>query len=666
MPARNLRSSLKNIIQHQNNIRLKWFRGRQDPKHDPLIPHTSQEGTWDWNLKTGENRVSEKWAQMIGYRADEISHDHQTFKDHIHPDDYKHMETIRTKYLQGELPEYHVVFRMITKSGHFRWILSKGRIVEWDKKGNPLRMVGTHQDITRQKRQEQRLRRQKSMFESFFKHSPLAIVFLDRDSKIIQINEQFTRLFGYTEECKGVYLDSLVTDENLLPEAEEITRRSKQDEMIDIESVRLHKDGSRIPVAIRSSQVKVDGEVIGYQIIYTDISRRKQEEAQLIEAKLIADAANQVKSRFLSNMSHELRTPMHGIYGSAMLLEVTPLSEEQQEMVQILKESTSRMVDTVNDLLDVSRIESGKIELKEEVFELNQIIEEILEPFRILNKSRDLTISVDTGNIGSTTVVGDRSKLSRVLYHLVSNAYKFTQRGSITLKLDLNRFEESIGLYEFTVTDTGIGIEQSNLKKLFRSFSQLDDSYSKAYQGIGLGLAIVQELVELMGGTICVESIPGDGSSFCFEIPLKIHKHSGRNVKSWLNLGPLVQQEKPLSILAVEDDEISQLLLQKIAPKIGAEIDLAKDGFEAIRKFGSRQYDLVLMDVQLPTINGIEVTSVIRSFEKKFGERTPIIGLSAYAMKQDQERCLEAGMNDYLSKPLNIEKLNKVIQQWVR
>lgn len=631
-----------------------------------LALEASREGVWDWNLVTGENWVSENWANMIGYTSEEVMHTYDFFARHVHPEDMERMTRVRERYLSGQLPQYHTVFRMVAKDGQEKWVLSRGRMVKWDEAGNPVRMVGTHQDITRQKKAEEALKRQKGVLESFFTYSPDAMAHLDTDQKIIQINQQFTKLFGYTGmECYQQPLDDLITDEALHQEAKEISNRTENNECIQVETERTRKDGTRVPVVIRGGPVIVEGNIVGYQGIYTDITQRKREDEQVRLAKEKAELANQIKSRFLSNMSHEIRTPMNGIHGATMLLETTPLSQDQQELVHILKDSSNRMAETVNNLLDVSRIEAGKMELKEEIFELKQVVEEVIDPFLIICDSPGITCQIETDDEVAAKVVGDRSKLSRVLYHLVSNAFKFTTSGIINVNIRMVRYDEPFGVYRFQVQDTGIGIHQDDLPKLFQRFYQLDDTYSKSYQGTGLGLAIVQKLVALMGGAVNVESVYGQGSSFSFEIPLKVQEFVSNRVKE-KSQELMKSLDKNLRILAVEDDEISQVLLLKVGKKLGVQIDLARNGLEAIRKFGEASYDIVLMDVQLPNINGLEVTSVIRSFEKKFGERTPIIGVSAHAMIQDRERCLAAGMDDYLAKPVDFDKLYQVIQEWVR
>ncbi|MDW7670234.1 MAG: PAS domain S-box protein [Bacillota bacterium] len=647
------------------------YKAKKCPEHNELhraklALEASREGVWDWNMVTGTNIVSENWAQMIGYSLKEVNQDYDFFWNRIHPDDRERMTLIRGRYLRGELPEYHVVFRLMAKDGQLRWILSRGKVVEWDEAGNPQRMVGTHQDITRQKKAEEALKYQKGVLESFFRYSPDAMAHLNTQQEVLQANEQFTRLFGYTEmECYHKRLDDLITDKELRHEAAEITRATEENQTIEVETLRVHKDGTRIPVVIRGGPVIVEGRIVGYQGIYTDITQRKREEAQLLEAKARAEAASQVKSRFLSNVSHEIRTPLNGIHGAALLLETTLLSKDQQELVEILKESSERMVETVNNLLDVSRIESGRLELQEEVFELFQTVSEVLEPFQAAVRDQQIVFNLYPGDDSRVQLVGDRSKLVRILFHLVSNAFKFTAAGSIDITVSLLRFEDPIAIYRFSVADTGIGIQPEDLSRLFQRFYQLDDTYSKAYQGAGLGLAIVQDLVELMGGGVSVESTPGQGSCFSFEIPFRVHEYQSRASLQKEKIDQAVLGRN-IRILVVENDEISRDLLERMCQKLGVQMDAARDGFDAIRKFGAVEYDLVIMDVQLPGISGIEVTSVIRSFEKKLGERTPIIGLSAHALQENRERCLEVGMNDYLSKPIDIETLNQVIQEWVR
>lgn len=247
----------------------KRFKLPRCSKHNELTRwklalEASREGVWDWNMVTGENWVSENWAHMIGYTSEEVMHTYDFFTRHIHPDDMERMIRVREGYLSGQLPEYHTVFRMVAKDGQEKWILSRGRIVTWDESGKPTRMVGTHEDITRQKKAEDALKRQKGVLESFFTYSPDAMAHLDTDQKIIQINQQFTKLFGYTEmDSYQQRLDDLITDEALHPEAEEISKRTENNKSIEVETERIRKDGTRVPVVIRGGPVMVEGNIVG-------------------------------------------------------------------------------------------------------------------------------------------------------------------------------------------------------------------------------------------------------------------------------------------------------------------------------------------------------------------------------------------------------------------
>ena len=453
---RNMNIPKRQQLLKQKKVVLKRSYGKDQSMQAYQGLDTTREGAWDWNLKTDQFMLSDNWAQYIGSENSAGKDQCAQLWQRIEPEDRQRVERVRSLYLEGEIPEFHVVFRMMADDNKHRWILSRGKIVEWDDSGAPLRMAGTHQDITRQKKAEKALKYQKSVLESFFQYSPDAMVHLDHQQRILKINEQFTRLFGYTqEECLHQRVDDLITNASLLKEAREITRRTEDNQFVEVETVRVRKNGSKVPVVIRGGPVRVDDRIVGYQGIYTDITLRKQEEKELVVAKHRAEAASQVKSRFLSNMSHEIRTPMNGIYGAAVLLENTQLSEEQQELVNMLLESADRMSETVSNLLDVSRIESGRMELKEEVFRLDLLMEEVMEPFHILSNTRSLAFSLKTEQATQAWVLGDRGKLARTLYHLLSNAFKFTKTGGIQVHAQLKRYEEPVAVYRFSISEIG-------------------------------------------------------------------------------------------------------------------------------------------------------------------------------------------------------------------
>lgn len=643
-------------------------------------------GTMAWisDYRKGTIQVSDTWTKILGYEPEEVKSTLDFFVQKIHPEDRNRVLEIRRRHFEGEIPEFHAAFRMQRKDGKYRWIRTRGQVTERDQSGNVIKMIGIHEDITKQRhmterireseekyhaaqaRVDEKLKHQKAIMDGLFRTSPDGLVMMSRDGIVQRINERFTDIFQYTSaEAVGNHIDDLIANEDQREEAELLNSKAKYIHHVEVETERSRKDGSIVPIMIRSQPYYLDGEIIGHQILYTDITQRKKEEEILRKAKEEADAANEAKSRFLSNISHEMRTPMNGIFGATMLLENTDLDEEQQELLNMLRESSDRMMNTVADLLDIARIEHGFTGLREEWFDLCQAISGIVEPFRDIGENRNIDFSFRCDDSLKLQVMGDRGKLCRVIYHLVSNAFKFTSEGSIAVEISLQEFQNPIGIFRFSVIDTGIGIDTMEAHQLFESFTQLDDSSTKSYQGTGLGLTIVHKLLEQMGGTVQVESNPWEGSRFYFDLPLKVESSEGdADSISDLNEAEFKIAKGSMQILAVEDDEISQILLKKLIERIGADLEVASDGIEAIQKYGQKKYDMILMDVQLPSISGLEVTEVIRTFERRTDEHTPIIGLSAHALNRDREECLASGMDDYMSKPIDFQQLLEIIEKW--
>ncbi len=665
-------------------------------------------------------------------------------------------------------------------------------------------VIGIDRDITERVRIEDELIREKKFLEALNRNSPVAIVVLDNNENIVSCNPAFERLYGYTSpEIVGKNLDALITTPETIHEASAYTHQAMTGLVHGI-GKRRRKDGGLVTVELYGVPVIVSGEKVGALAIYHNIS-------ELDQARREAEDANRAKSEFLANMSHEIRTPMNGVIGMLELALDTSLTAEQRDYLQTSLHSAEALLTLLNDILDFSKIEAGRLELDTIDFNLRNAVEDVAYTLAKRAQEKGLEIACLIHPDLTSDLRGDPGRLRQILVNLIGNAIKFTHHGEIIIQAEPIKETETHVLVRFAVEDSGVGIPYERQAAVFERFTQADGSTTRKYGGTGLGLTICKQLVEAMGGKIGVESTPGVGSTFWFEIncakqlrektksgtgPLTLgpsnllqarilvvddnqinrivlkknvealgsrvdavasgakgleslrnaHRtgdpyhvvlldmqmpgmdgeQTARAIKSdpavkdvkilvltsmgqrgdavrlealgcsgyllkpvkqqmlfdavvaVLGQGPdqsaslitrhtLSEQRKlGLRLLLAEDNSINQKLAVVLLQKAGYSVDAVETGAQALEKVQSNQYSAILMDVQMPEMDGLEATQHIRAWEKNTGQHIPIIAMTAHAMQGDRERCLEAGMDDYVSKPLEPKVLFNALDRWTQ
>ncbi len=402
-----------------------------------------------------------------------------------------------------------------------------------------------------------------------------------------------------------------------------------------------------------------------YQIVCNDITERKSMEAELIAARRKAEAATESKSRFLANMSHEIRTPMSAIIGMVDLMKETEMSEDAQESMDIIKISANNLLSIVNEILDFSKIEANQIDIEQVKFHLKDLITDVIKVFEYAARDKKIRLLYEIDANVPDEIIGDPVRFRQILINLIGNAVKFTHEGKVDVQVQSKSIDhENIELY-IQVKDTGIGISEEGQKRLFKPFAQTDSDTKRKYGGTGLGLAISKNLAELMGGTVGMKSNDGEGSCFWFSVRFKQIKQQEQKAQALTASKITMKAGDALTVLIVEDNVLNQKVASATLRKMGHKVDIANNGKVGLEMATSNNYDLIVMDIQMPIMNGLDSTKAIRQYEKEHNINPPvkIVALTANALLNDRDICLEAGMDEYISKPFRKEDFIQVLDR---
>ncbi|MBD2189876.1 PAS domain-containing protein [Pseudanabaena mucicola] len=662
----------------------------------------SKVGSWELDVLTGQIKWSAELYKILGVDVNMPLPKYPDIFSQIVPEDRdKLRHAIETAIANGTA--YSLEFGNFRDSQSICYLLSRGEPL-FDEQGKVIKLRGTAQDISERRQIEMALRQSEKALLEAQRVAHIGSWEFDIASQKITWSRELFLMFGLDphqpEPDYETYLQLIhVDDRKILQKSIERAIVEHQPYRIDYRAIQ--PDGSlRYHEGLAEVEVNPQGQVVRLFGTNLDITERKQLENTLATAKIAAEQATQAKSDFLATMSHEIRTPMNGVIGMTQILEDTELSDEQKELVKTIKDSGEALLSIINDILDFSKVESGKLDIESQEFEVEDVVRGVGRVLESQAQEKQITLQYRIAPDVPQTVICDRNRLRQVLFNIVGNAVKFTHQGQVLIavtgkaiapqeaSIDPDQPPQSSYQLQFTITDTGIGIQSDRIAQLFQPFTQADASISRKYGGTGLGLAISKRIIELMGGTIWVESLgevagnpPLDwkstrlnqdsaqdsiqGSIFNFTITVIPNSENTQPQASTSPNQNLINnklaEQIPLRILLVEDNRVNQMVAKKLLTKMGYQPDIVNNGLEAIDIITKQNYDLVLMDIQMPEMDGLTATRIIRQELMICKQQLRIVAMTANVMAEDRQACIDAGMDDYISKPISISEVSRII-----
>lgn len=649
----------------QNKITERKLNKVEDSLDE--VQRIAKIGSWSYDIKTQKIEWSKEIYKILDLEPHTCAPSLAHYLERVHPEDKEKLETEIQSTMNFGNP-YRLEYRIISPNSEIKYIAGFGKAIQ-NRDGEVIKLIATDQDITELRKATLKIETQKEFLENLIENLPIGVFVKD-----IKNDFKFTIWNRKIEEILGIPRDSVLskTDEEIFGAAQAKKDRAQELQMIE------HNEILSIP---ETKQITSQGEVLVHKVkvpikntqgepiyllgIIEDITDRKLKEEELIVAKEKAEKATQAKSEFLSTMSHEIRTPLNAVVGiTNLLFEENPQSG-QIEKLKTLRFASDSLLSIINDILDYSKIEAGKIEFEATEFELLNLCRNIklaLE-YKALEKGIQLNLSFDDRI--PPVLIGDSTRLSQILNNLVGNAIKFTNEGSVSLQVVLEEEDKEYAQIFFSVKDTGIGIPEDKQKRIFDSFTQSNSDTTRKYGGTGLGLTITKKLLELQGSTIELKSEHHKGSDFYFRIRYKKAPNAKRIGKQ--DFKPIPDFKlSDIYLLVAEDNLVNQFVIQNFLKKWEARYDFVEDGRSAVEKVKNNIYDVVLMDLQMPDMDGFEATAAIRQIPGEAFKSLPIIALTASALSEVRDKVYANGMDDLITKPFQPEALYQTIAKHIR
>ncbi|MDB6152462.1 MAG: rpfC [Chthoniobacteraceae bacterium] len=658
---------------------------------------------WDYSGQSLEESLGEGWVKAV------------------HPDDVN-VSTESWKEALKSGQRFEMEYRLRRASDQtFRWHLaraiplrdSNGEIVEWigtctdiddqkkigealrkghDELGDRVRERTSQlaeanellkAEVAERKRVESKLRETSTLQRAILDSANYSIISTDSRGLIRTFNARAVHSLGYTrsdvvgkrgalffhdpeEIANRARQLSKELEQSIEPGFEVLAAKARMGLVDENEWSYVRNDGSRFPALLSVTAIRdVDGAVSGYLTVGRDITDRRRIEAELKKTKEAAESANHAKSEFLANISHEIRTPMNGIIGMTDLVLDLELSPMVREYLLLVRTSADALLSLVNRILDFSKIEAGKLDLECTEFSVRSCLEDAHLFLAPLAAAKGLSLTWQIDRELPERLTGDPARLRQIVLNLIDNAIKFTGKGKVEMQVAVFRREAKSVMLEFSISDTGIGIAPENQRRIFEPFAQADGSTTRHYGGSGLGLTISSKIIEQMGGLVSVESEVGRGSTFRFTARFGLPASDNATVKATLArekpIAGIASSGDPIRILVAEDNLVNQKVIRAILEKWGHRLVLVHNGAQAVAAHAREHFDLILMDIQMPEMDGLEATAAIRKKEAGSGVRTPVVAMTAHAMKGDKDRCLAGGMDEYISKPFDTRDLHRIV-----
>lgn len=624
---------------------------------------------WEWDLVTGEIYATQEFRNIFGLpSAETFSISYKSLMPLVHPEDAENLDSAFQDHLTGKTHKLDVDYRLKRPdTGKYEWYNMQGAVIEMNAQHIPVKAMGYSISIQERKMVEMQLKESEERWYNAMVVSGAGFWEYNIAKDVFYFSTQMKHILGYVKTSdipedisywkKRIHPDDLELlkdqikidfDQSVSTIQAEFRLLNQQDEYIWINASGMVR-------------LSAQGEPISYSGAAYDITAKKLAEIAMEKARQMAESSVKAKRRFLANVSHEIRTPMHAIMGLSEQLLLSEMKPEQKALMQMISEASKALMNIINDVLDLSKIEEGKLQIDETVFDPEYLMQQVTDLFSVQASNKKLEFEILKPKKIERAYIGDSTRIRQIVANIISNAIKFTDHGKVSVSYQIKPSEDKEVMLSFICTDTGVGMSEEMKKRIFEEFVQEDESFHRKYGGSGLGLSITNELVKLMNGTIQIESKKNEGTTVAIDIPLKMIGDQRSIEQHALNIN--IAKLQQVRLLVAEDNEFNRLLLKFILEKNKIPYDFAENGKVAVEKAKSNHYDMILMDIQMPEMDGIEATQILR---EHLGNEIPIIAVTANAIKEELEYYLKKGLSDYLTKPFEERKLLEKMQQFIK